>query len=63
MNDTMKLIGQIAEKVGGEWKDAVLIDNYTNLENVDAYNEGVKAMAAQVCHYLNVIVTARGGEK
>ena len=62
MKETLEMLHDIAEHVGSDWKENVLIDNTTGIENVDAYNEGVKAMASQVCHYLSAIINARAGE-
>ena len=59
MKETLEMIHFIAESVGGEWKESVLVDNTTDNPMVDAYNEGVKAMAAQVCHYLVAIGNAK----
>ena len=59
MNETIELLGRIAENAGGEWEQAVLINNDTDNDLVDAYNEGVRAMASQVCYYLNAIISGK----
>ena len=57
------LLGKIAEDIGGAWKDAVLIDNDTDNNMVDAYNEGVHAMARQAIYYINAIMSGKLAEK
>ena len=59
MNETIELLGRIAESAGGEWEQAVLINNDTDNDLVKAYNEGVRAMASQVCYYLNAIISGK----
>ena len=59
MNETIELLGRIAENAGGEWEQAVLINNDTDNDLVEAYNEGVRAMASQVCYYLNAIISGK----
>lgn len=59
MNELIEMLGKIAENVGGEWEQMVMIDNDTDNDLVDAYNEGVRAMASQVCYYLNAIISGK----
>lgn len=50
MADTLELI---LNGVKGKWKEDTLLDNHNGNDLVDAYNEGVKAMAAQVAFYVH----------
>ena len=59
MKEMIEMLGSIAENVGGEWEENVLINNDTDSDLVDAYNEGVRAMASQVCYYLNAIISGK----
>lgn len=59
MNEPIEMLGRIAENVGGEWEQNVLINNDTENDFVDAYNEGVRAMASQVCYYIQAIMTQK----
>jgi hypothetical protein len=59
MSEMIEMLGRIAENVGGEWEQAVLINNDTDNDLVDAYNQGVRAMASQVCYYLNAIISGK----
>ena len=73
MKEMRDALQDIIKKVDGELKERVLIDNPTDLDVVEAYNEGVKAMVNQVCYYLNslcdiefakdYVKTLSGGEK
>ena len=58
--DTLKMI---AKNVDGNWMNLVLIDNDTENELVDAYNEGVKAMANQVYYFIDAILTEKKAKK
>ena len=49
MNETIELLNRIAHGVGGDWKELVLLDNPENTQLVDAYNQGVRAMAKAAC--------------
>ena len=55
-------LSKIAEDVGGDWKDKVLVDNDTNDVLVEAYNDGVRAMARQATFYIKAILDAKGLE-
>ena len=59
----MDILKQIINDMD-KWEETVRISDNPN-ENplVDAYNEGVNAMASKVKFYLSVIFTANGGEK
>ena len=59
----MDILKQIINDMD-KWGETVRISDNPN-ENplVDAYNEGVNAMASKVKFYLNVIFTANGGDK
>ena len=59
MKEMIEMLGTIAENVGGEWENNVLINNDTDNDLVEAYNEGVRAMASQVCYYLNAIISSK----
>ena len=59
MKELMETLTYIAQCVGGEWKENALIDNDTDNDLTDAYNEGVKAMASQVCYKLNAIMLGK----
>ena len=63
MDELLKILGNIAEKVGGEWKQKTMMDNDNGNPLVDAYNEGVHDMAERVCRYLSIFVSAKAGEK
>ena len=58
MKEFCEILESIATGLGGEWKDNVLIDNETDNPLVDAYNDGVNAMAKQGCHLVSVILGA-----
>lgn len=62
MEELIQILENIATNVGGEWKENVLIDNDTDNPLVDAYNEGVKAMANQACCYVSAILSAKATE-
>ena len=62
MEEMLRILGDIAEKTGGEWKEFVLIDNDTDDPLVDAYNEGVRAMASQVCCFVSTILGVKESE-
>ena len=60
MEDILKQILNDMDK----WEESVRIsDNPNDNPLVDAYNEGVNAMASKVKFYLSVIFTANGGEQ
>jgi hypothetical protein len=59
MQDTIELLGKLCTDIGGTWKQAVLIDNDNDNPYVDAYNEGVNAMASQVIGLLQAILTGK----
>ena len=57
----MDILKQIINDMD-KWEETVRIsDNPNDNPLVDAYNEGVNAMASKVKFYLNVIFTANGG--
>ena len=59
----MDILKQILNDMD-KWEETVLIsDNPNKNPLVDAYNDGVNAMASKVKFYLNVIYTANGGGK
>jgi len=55
--ETLKMLINIMNHVNGDWKDSVRIDNDTDNELSDAYNQGVEAMAAKVMFYLSIITS------
>ena len=55
----IKMLDMIAHSIGGEWKDHVLFENTTGNPMLDAYNEGVKAMAKQAA---GLIIAIRDGK-
>lgn len=59
MNEMIELLDKIAHGIGGDWKDLVLIDNTTDNPLVDAYNEGVRAMASQACSFVTAILNGK----
>lgn len=59
MDEMIKMLDMIAHSIGGEWKDHVLFENTSNNPMLDAYNEGVKAMAKQAC---GLIMAIRDGK-
>lgn len=59
MDGIIKMLDMIAHKIGGEWKDYVLFENTSDNPMLDAYNEGVKAMAKQTC---GLIMAIRDGK-
>ncbi len=59
MQETIELLGKLCTDIGGTWKQAVLIDNDNDNPYVDAYNEGVNAMASQVVGLLQAILTGK----
>ena len=63
MEELIRTLGTIAENIGGEWEQAVMIDNDTNNDLIDAYNEGVRAMASQTIYYINAIISGKLAEK
>lgn len=62
MEELIRVLGDIAEKTGGDWKEFVLIDNDNDNPLVDAYNEGVRAMASQVCYFVSAILGSKQAE-
>ena len=44
-------------------KEAVLIDNIKNNEMVDAYNQGIEALAMQIHYYLKAVKDMKGEQK
>ena len=59
MQETIELLGKLCTDICGTWKQAVLIDNDNDNPYVDAYNEGVNAMASQVVGLLQAILTGK----
>ena len=59
MDEMIELLDKIAHGIGGDWKNLVLIDNTNDNPLVDAYNEGVRAMASQAC---GLIIAIRDGK-
>lgn len=59
MEELIRMLGFLAENIGGDWKDKVLIDNTNDNPMVDAYNEGVRAMASQCCGLITAILTGK----
>lgn len=59
MQETIELLGKLCTDIGGTWKQAVLIENDRDNPYVDAYNEGVNAMASQVVGLLQAIMTGK----
>ena len=60
----MKELLDLFSKIG-ELRDKVVIDNTTDDDLVDAYNEGVDAMANQIRGYINLLALQtvfNGGE-
>ena len=62
MEELIRILENIASNVSGELKVNVLIDNSTDNPLVDAYNEGVNAMALQICWYVSAILSAKATE-
>ena len=58
----MEELFEVAKKIT-DWKNLVKIDNTNDNPLIDAYNEGVDAMAAQFANFINAIITAKGGEQ
>jgi len=59
----MDILKQIMNDID-KWAEPVHIDeNPNNNPLVDAYNEGVDAMANKVKYYLEIIITANGGDQ
>ena len=56
-DETLEMLINIMNHVNGDWKDSVRIDNDTDNELSDAYNQGVEAMAAKVMFYLHTITS------
>ena len=63
MDEMIEILGRIAESIGGAWKDLVLLDNPNNNDLVDAFNQGVRAMASQACGYVQAIKMGKQIEK
>ena len=55
----IEMLNRLAQDIGGEWKSLVLIDNETDNPMVDAYNEGVRAMASQCCGLIKAIADGK----
>ena len=55
MAEMIDALERILKNIRGELKEAVLMENPTELDIVTAYNEGVEAMTAQVCYYINAV--------
>lgn len=51
------------EKKLSALKEAVLIDNIKNNEMVDAYNQGIEALAMQISYYLKAVKEMKGEKK
>lgn len=56
MNEKMKVLKEIDDSIKYSLKDKVLIENTTDNLMVDAYNDGVRAMANQIRYYLNAMM-------
>ena len=59
MEELLNVLDKLSHDISGDWKKAVLIDNTTNNPLIDAYNEGVDAMAAQATYYVRTILKAK----
>lgn len=59
MNEMIEMLGKLSEDIGGDWKNIVLIDNKTENPLVDAYNEGVTAMARQCIGMIQAIILGK----
>ncbi len=53
----MEELYALAEKLG-ELKNLVKVDNPTGNFMVDAYNDGVDAMANQIASFISTVITA-----
>ena len=62
MNELIEILENITTNVGSDWKNNVLIDDDTDNPLVKAYNEGVQAMANQVCCFMSAILSAKATE-
>ena len=56
MKELLDTLDKILSMVNGDLKTNTLLDNPNNNDLNDAYNEGVKAMAAQVSFYISTIL-------
>ncbi len=63
MSRVLEVLDHIAVNVGGDWKNNVLVDNEMDDALVDAYNEGVRAMASQVCFYVSAILAGESAKE
>ena len=59
MKELVETLGMIAEKTGGEWKDRVLLENPNGNDLTDAFNEGVRTMAAYLCGIVTAIMMGK----
>lgn len=59
MDELFDTLFQIATNASSDWKNEVLIDNSTEDELVDAYNQGVRAMAVKVCRNVCAILDGK----
>lgn len=55
MGETVDLLYSIANYIYGCTKKNMTIENDSGNDLVDAYNEGVRAMAEQAVHYINSV--------
>ena len=55
----IEMLNRLAQDIGGEWKDLVLVENKTDNAMIDAYNEGVRAMASQCCGLIKAIADGK----
>lgn len=51
-----EVLSDIIDNIKNDWKDLVLLNNDTENELVDAYNEGVQAMSCQTVYYLRKLL-------
>lgn len=62
MKELLDTLDKILSMVNGDLKTNTLLDNPNNNDLSDAYNEGVKAMAAQVSFYIGTILGFKEAE-
>lgn len=55
----IEMLNKLAQDIGGEWKNLVLVENKTDNAMIDAYNEGVRAMASQCCGLIKAIADGK----
>ena len=61
MSENLRVVlTDIINNIKNDLKDKVLLDNDTENELVDAYNEGVEAMSCQTVYYLRKLMFEMG---